>query len=107
MEKRFIHEDVPPLDKEGAPKKKFQVMMRTLGPNPILDGVEKAVFIDGKKIDFKIDVNRFLEAKKNGGNSLFREQKRIEGQFVKAVSDVLGRKVLVEEIKRATLEGWI
>lgn len=87
-------------------KKKFEVKMRFLGSNPE-DGVEKAVFIDDKKIDFKIDVFRFLEAKSKGPKFLFEEQKKIEKEFIKSVSDFLGRKVTIEEIKKAILEGWI
>lgn len=78
-----------------------------MGPNPKEDGVEKAVFVDGRKIDFKIDVIRFLEAKSKGPQYLAAEQRRIEREFVRSVSDVLGRKVTAEEIKRATVEGWI
>lgn len=87
-------------------KKKFEVKMRFLGSTPE-DGVEKAVFIDNKKIDFKIDVFRFLEAKSKGPKFLFEEQKKIEKEFRRSVSDFLGRKVTIEEIKKAILEGWI
>jgi hypothetical protein len=99
--------EIPPLDAKGNFKRKFEVKMRPLGPNPQEDGVEKAVFIDGKKLDFKIDVLRFLEAKHKGINFLVEEQKKIEREFIKSVSEALGRKVTTEEIKRATLEGWI
>ncbi len=81
--------------------------MRPLGPDPKKDGVEKAVFLDGRKLDFKIDVVRFLEAKQKGVNYLIQEQQKIEKEFVKAVSEALGRRVAVDEIKRATIEGWI
>lgn len=102
-----ILSDIPPLDAKGNFKHKFEVKMRALGPNPQEDGVEKAVFIDGKKLDFKIDVLRFLEAKNKGINFLIEEQQKIEREFIKSVSDALGRRVTTEEIKRATLEGWI
>lgn len=106
MENR-IQTDIPPLDKNGNFKHKFEVKMRPLGPNPQQDGVEKAVFVDGKKLDFKIDVLRFLEAKQKGINYLIQEQQKIEKEFVKSVSEAIGRKVTVEEIKKATIEGWI
>lgn len=107
MKNRLIKDNVPPLDEKGIPKHKFQVMMRFLGDDPLRDGVEKAVFIDDKKLDFSIDVLRFLEEKSRGSDHLICEQKRIEKQFVKSVSEAVGRKVTVEEIKRATAEGWI
>jgi hypothetical protein len=106
MDNRIIT-DIPPLDQKGNLKHKFEVKMRPLGPNPQQDGVEKAVFLDGKKLDFKIDVLRFLEAKQKGISYLIQEQQKIEREFIKVVSDALGRKVTVDEIKRATIEGWI
>lgn len=102
-----IVSEIPPLDEKGNLKHKFEVKMRPLGPDPKNDGVEKAVFIDGKILDFKIDVLRFLEAKQKGINFLIQEQQKIEREFIKSVSDAIGRKVTVQEIKKATLEGWI
>ena len=99
--------EIPPMDDKGNFKLKFDVRMRPLGPDPKKDGVEKAVFLDGKKLDFHIDVVRFLEAKQKGINYLIQEQQKIEKEFIKAVSDALRRRVTVEEIKRATIEGWI
>lgn len=102
-----IETEVPPLDKNGNFKNKFEVKMRALGPNPQQDGVEKAVFINGKKLDFKIDVLRFLEAKQKGINYLIQEQQKIEKEFTKSVSEAIGRRVTTEDIKKATIEGWI
>lgn len=98
---------VAPLDAKGNPKHKFEVRMRVLGSDPMRDGVEKAVFVDGKQLDFKIDTLRFLEAKSMGADRLIQEQKRIEKEFVKSVSEAVGRRVTKEEIKIATVEGWI
>jgi hypothetical protein len=106
-DKGFIYTDVPPMDDKGNFKRKFEVRMRSMGSNPAKDGVEKAVFLDGKKLDFTIDVLRFLEAKSKGFNFLIQEQQKIEREFIKAVSEALGRKVTTKEIKRAILEGWI
>lgn len=98
---------VPPLDGRGNPKHRFEVKMRVLGPDPMKDGVEKAVFVDGRMLDFKIDVLRFLEAKSMGVDRMIQEQKRIEREFVDKVSEAVGRRVTREEIKIATIEGWI
>lgn len=107
MSEGLIDTNLPPPDGRGGFKRSFRVMMRPLGPDPRKDGVEKAVFVDGKKLDFSIDVVRFLEARQRGPRQLMEEQKMIEKRFVKAVSDALGRRVTVEEIKRASAEGWI
>jgi hypothetical protein len=69
--------------------------------------VEKAVFVDGKKLDFSIDMIRFLDARSRGVDALLAEQKRIEKEFTKAVSDAIGRRVTRQEIKTAIAEGWI
>jgi hypothetical protein len=97
---------LPPLDKDGKLKLKFEVKMRMLGSDP-KDGIEKAVFIDNKKLDFTIDVFRFLDSKFKGYNYVVQEQRKIEREFTKCVSDFLGRNVTIEEIKRAIIEGWI
>lgn len=107
MGEGLIDTDLPPPDGRGGFKRSFRVMMRPLGPDPRKDGIEKAVFIDGIKLDFSIDVVRFLEAKGHSPERLLQEQKKIERQFVKSVSDALGRRVTTEEIKKATVEGWI
>lgn len=99
--------DLPPMDHRGRPKRKFEVKMRVLGSDPKKDGVEKAVFVDGKKLDFTIDILRFLEAKSRGVDEMIREQKKIESEFIKAVSEAVGRKINRDELKRAILEGWI
>jgi len=99
--------ELPPLDGSGRPKRRFEVKMRVLGSDPKKDGVEKAVFVDGKKLDFSIDILRLLEAKSRGVEEMMREQKRIESAFVKVVSDAIGRKVTADELKKAILEGWI
>lgn len=97
---------LPPLDKDGKLKLKFEVKMRMLGPEP-KDGIEKAVFIDGKKLDFTIDVFRFLDAKFKGYNYVLEEQRKIEREFTKCVSEFLGRPVTIQDIKKAIIEGWI
>lgn len=101
-----IYQEIPPIDSKGKSKLKFEVKMRSLGTDP-KDGIEKAVFIDNKMLDFKIDVFRFLDAKFKGINYVIEEQKKIEKEFIRSVSEFLGRKVSMMEIKRAIIEGWI
>lgn len=105
--KIIVANEMPPKDANGDFLHKFEVRMKLLGKDPEKDGVEKAVFVDGKKLDFKIDVNRFLEAKSKGINYLIQEQQKIEKEFIKSVSEAIGRNVTTEEIKKATVTGWI
>lgn len=103
----IINTEIPPLDGRGRFKLRFQVMMRSLGSDIHRDGLEKAVFVDGKRLDFSIDVVRFLEARSKGPKYLMEEQRRIEREFTKSVSEAVGRRVTADDIKRATAEGWI
>lgn len=101
-----IYGGLTPLDGDGNPKKKFEVRIIKLGSDP-RDGIEKAVFLDGKRLDFSIDMLRFLEARSRGVDAVIAEQKRIEKEFTRAVSEALGRRVTKDEIKAAIVEGWI
>ena len=98
-----MSEEVAPLDKNGVPMIKFEVKQRGHPEH----GIEKSVFVAGKKLDFKIDVNRFLEAKKAGPKYFVQVQKEIQDKFVKEVSDAVGRKVTVMDLQKATVTGWI
>lgn len=84
----------------------FEVKMKLYG-DTVSDGVEKAVFIDGKKLDFSLDVTKLLEAKKKGMNYFLQEMQETEKRFVRVVSEAVGRNVTIEEIKQATITGVI
>lgn len=68
---------------------------------------EKALFIDGIKIDYSIDISSFREAQKMGPAMTLEVKKDIAKHFTSCVSDVLGRNVTMEEIKKAIMTGWI
>ena len=92
-------EIIPPWD--GA--KKFEVKMQRHGNGT----VEKAIFIDGEKLDWSVDLSSYVEAVKMGHAFQREAQRDIERHFVQSVSDFVGRKVTVDEIKKATMTGWI
>jgi hypothetical protein len=83
-------------------KKTFEVKMRAKA-----GGVEKAIFIDGELLDWQIDMSSYAEAVKMGPQYYREIQRSIEEHFTEAVSDTLGRKVTIEEIKLAIQTGWI
>ena len=70
-------------------------------------GLENAVFIDGELLDWTVDLNSLMEASKMGPHFVREVQKDIERHFAESVSDFLGRKVTVEEVRIATKTGWI
>lgn len=83
--------------------RRFEVMVRPAKGG----GLEKCVFIDGEMLDWQVDLNAYMEAVKMGPAFMLEVQKSIAEHFVEAVSDTLGRKVTVEDIKTATKTGWI
>jgi hypothetical protein len=92
-----------PLDNKGEPMKTFEVKMRKRSDGTI----EKAIFIDGKVIDWSVDISSLMEAYRMGPKYARAAQKDIGKHFVESVSEVLGRKVTTQDIKRATSTGWI
>lgn len=92
-----------PLDDKGVPMKRFEVKMRK-GKN---DVVEKAIFIDGEVLDWSVDISSLMEARAMGPEFFKAAQKDIEKHFTDAVGEVVGRYVTADDIKQATIDGWI
>ena len=84
-------------------KVKFEVKMRK-GDNDVL---EKAIFIDDELLDWSVDISSLAEAMSMGPKFYKSVQRDIEKHFTESVSEVVGRKVSAEEIKKATVIGWI
>jgi len=92
-----------PLRADGTPKVRFEVMMR-----PAANGViEKAVFIDGEELDWAMDASSLMEARAMGPKFFRAVQADIIRHYVESVSEVVGRKVTVEDIQNARQTGWI
>lgn len=92
-----------PLDKDGNPLKRFEVKIRKGDSGT----VEKAIFIDGEMLDWSVDITSLLEAYRMGPQYAKAAQKDVEKHFTESVSEVLGRWVTADDIKRATKIGWI
>ena len=91
------------LTPEERGMKKFQVMVRPAKGG----GIEKAIFIDGQMLDWQVDLMSYAESMKMGPEYVVEVQKSIAKHFIEAVSDTLGRKVTIDDIKKATETGWI
>lgn len=98
MTDQILNLPVPP---EG--KKRFEVKMQKAKGG----GIEKAIFIDDMLLDWKIDMNSYADAMKMGPMYRREIQRSIEEHFIEAVSDTLGRKITMIEIKAAIQSGWI
>ena len=92
-----------PVDNKGEPLKTFEVKMQKGSDGTI----EKAIFIDGEVVDWAVDISSLMEAYRMGPKYARVAQKDIAKHFVDSVSEVLGRKVTTQDIKKATKTGWI
>ncbi len=98
-----VNQTPPPLGPNGKPMNRFEVRMRRHPGGE----VEKAIFINGEKLDWTIDVSAYMEACKMGPHFKKAVQDDIAKHFVDSVSEVVGRHVTVDDIKKATIVGWI
>lgn len=89
------------MEKENN-KKKFEVKLVNNNGS-----IEKLIFIDDQLLDWRVDINSYMDAMKMGPMYHREIQKSIVEHFVDSVSDFLGRKVTIEEIKIAINNGWI
>ena len=85
------------------PKKKVEVKLRSDGSG----GIEKAIFVDDEMLDWQIDMNSYMDAMRMGPMYQREIQRSIEEHFIESLSDFIGRKVTMEEIKEAIKTGWI
>jgi hypothetical protein len=92
-----------PLRADGTPKVRFDVGMRRRPDGTI----EKAVFIDGKKLDWSLDMSSLMEAKQMGPKFFREMQKDIIRHYTESVSDFMGRRFTIEEIQSAIQSGWL
>ena len=82
-------------------KKRFEVKMKLNSDGSIT----KDIFIDDIRLDWSVDITSYSEACKMGYKKTAQED--IAKYFIKSVSEVLGRKITIEEIKTAIQTGWI
>lgn len=92
-----------PCHANGKPKKSFLVKMLRHANGEI----EKAIFIDGEKLDWSIDISSYIEACKMGMQYKTAVQSDIAKHFTESVSDFIGRHITMEELKQAIKTGWI
>lgn len=68
---------------------------------------KKALFVNNIEVDYQIDMNDYIEALQMGPAFRKAVQDDICQHFASCVSDCLGRRVTMAEIKQATKTGWI
>lgn len=92
-----------PLRSDGTPKVRFETKMKKRSDGTI----EKAIFIDGNKLDWSVDASSLMDAAQMGPDFFKVVQKDIEKHFVESVSEFIGRKFTPDDITQAIKTGWI
>lgn len=84
-------------------KKKFELKFKNL-PN---GQKEKAIFIDGEKFEYSVDMERYKEVCKMGPQFRAAAQVDIEEHFAKCLSEFVGHAVTSKDIISAIQTGLI
>jgi len=87
-----------------AGKKKFEIKISPPDENGMQ---ERQIFIDGEFFDWGIDPEAFSYAKKMGPEYFRAAQIDIAKHFLESISEVVGRKVTLQELTQAEKTGWI
>jgi hypothetical protein len=83
--------------------KKFEVKYRMHENGTI----EKAIFIDGEKLDYSIDVDAYRKLCAMGPEYQAVAEKDIERHFIESISEFIGKNLTAEDIANAIKTGWI
>jgi hypothetical protein len=102
MDENQLQEPAP-LRADGTPKVRFNIGMRKRPDGTI----EKAVFIDGEKLDWSLDISSLMEAKQMGPKFFREMQKDIIRHYTESVSEFVGRRFTIDEIQTAIQTGWL
>ena len=97
----------PPKGPNNKPKKKFEVkaeMTTAFVPGPHF---QKNIYIDGELFDWEVDEEAYHWAEKQGPAMLMAVQKDICKHFLQCLSEVVGRKISIQDLQEATKTGWI
>lgn len=95
--------DEPPIGPDGKPKKRFFVKTE-MTTNSFF---QKNIYIDGELFDWSIDEEAYHWAETQGLQTLMAVQKDICKHFLDCLSEVVGRKIGIEDLQEAQKSGWI
>lgn len=90
-----------------APERKKQRFVVKPHFDPSSGVHRQDLFIDDKLFPYEIDQASLMRAKEMGPSYFAIIQKEIMTHFVDSLSNFMGRKVSMEEVVKATKEGWI
>jgi len=69
--------------------------------------IERQIYIGNELLDWSVDITSFQDARRMGPQYHKAIKEDIVKHFTNSVSEVLGRKVSMEDIVKATKTGWI
>jgi hypothetical protein len=69
--------------------------------------IEKKIFVDNVEMDYSIDISSFKEAVKMGPAFRMAVYQDIEKHFTQCVSDVVGRHLTLDDVRKAIKVGYI
>lgn len=117
MKDRWIPKDLKPgapvylpfigLEDPDHPQNKGKKYMEVKAYQTPEGHKKKAIFIDGVMLDYEIDLTEYFEASKMGLKYKRSVQRDIAKHFVECVSEMVGRKVTVDDLVIGQLTGWI
>lgn len=84
-------------------KKRFEAKLRRMTNGKVVN----EIYINGELLDWSVDMNSLSQAMVMGPEYAWQAQQSIAKHFTESVSEMLGRKVTMEEINKAIATGWI
>ena len=68
---------------------------------------QRNIYIDGELFDWAIDEESYNWAMKQGPEILMAAQKDIARHFLESLSEIVGRRVSIQDLQEAAKTGWI
>ena len=99
--------DEPPKGPNGKPKKRFVVKEEMTTGEVAGPFFQKNIYIEGELFDWAIDEESYKWAQKQSPEVLMAAQKDIVKHFLNSLSEIVGRRVTLQDLQEATKTGWI
>jgi hypothetical protein len=84
--------------------KKFEVKEHLDIPSKIF---RKDIFIDGKLFEYEVDKKSLIKAKASGPDAFAKAQHDLSNHFLRCLSEMVGRKLTIEDVNAAKKTGLI
>ena len=99
--------DEPPIGPDGKPKKRFIVKQEMTTGEVSGPFFQKNIYVDGELFEWSIDEEAYRWAQSQGPQMLMAVQKDICKHFLDCLSELVNRKISIQDLQEATKTGWI